>query len=1070
MNRDTAGVIRFRYFPVLLLASVVGWLLSCSGRTELPQEITDLQDQLPKKIDYNFHVRPILSDRCYNCHGPDEAQREADLRLDDAHYAIEDRENGAAIVPGRAHKSLVVERILSKDSEELMPPPESKLTLSDREKAILIQWINEGAEYEPHWAFVAPEKMDIPENIHPVDFFIGKKLEEHGMTFTAPASKESLIRRIYFGLTGLPPTIAEIDHFVDDLDPDAFSKVVDDLLQRPAYGERMAADWMDVARYADSDGYLDDKHRDFSPWRDWVINAFHENMPYDQFVTWQLAGDQVENPSKESILATAFNRLHRKNSEAGIVFEEYRVEYVADRVHTFGKAFMGMTLECARCHDHKYDPISQNEYYQLFGFFNQTNELGTAIYGPDQVPGPALLLSTDEQDEKINFLREKISEQEEKLSDLEFRTPVSFGELNNPDIKSILQDKLVAHHTFDEIKKIDEKKYHSINLVNKAKPAVMVEPDLRKGQKGKAFFINDYNYITLADKVGWADRMDPFAFTFWIRPERHYDEAGLLTHCEDLRLGYKGYSLHLQENKLRFIISRAWPDHSIEVLSESEVPVGRWSHIAVNYDGSSRADGIEIYLNGEICKKEIINNTLYKSVLYEPDIHTYGFHGVRLGYRDKIKTFKGGAIDEIKFFNDLLSELEIKFDYGDPDVNYKDQKLRKQFDFINHNSIAHSQRKHLHGLRSELNDFITDIKEIMVMRDRREPRPTYFLNRGRYDMPEHLVDLAVPASIAPDFSGFKKNRLGLAQWLFSEENPLTARVFVNRLWQQHFGRGLVQTTEDFGAQGALPSHPGLLDWLAREFIDSGWNVKHMHRLILTSRCYQQSALSEAESRERDPENRLLSRGPSQRLSAEMLRDNALAISGLLVDKVGGPSVYPYQPAGLWDEISNKIWRYPYLQEPGEGLYRRSLYTIWKRTAPPPSMLLFDVPDRSFCTVRRQQTNTPLQALALLNDPHYVEACCVLAMKSCENFERLEDRMHFVFKRILGRDPDDFEIVNMKKFYWNEFDILENNPKQVREYFENGEIAVPDRYNKKEVACLAALGHNILNTYEAQVMK
>ncbi len=1051
----------------------VGMLIACgSDQIGTPDFASD---GIPAEISYNFDVKPILSDRCFNCHGPDEARREAGLRLDDpnsAYAELTDSPGKKAIVPKRVRHSEVMARIYSADPELLMPPPESKLTLNDREKAILSKWIEQGAPYEEHWAFQVPSQTEVPDGDHPVDYFIKRKIKEKNLPINPRASKESLIRRASFDLTGLPPTLEEIDAFLADDRSEAFDDLIDELLDKSSYGERMAADWMDVARYADSDGYLDDKHRDFSPWRDWVIRAFNENMPYDQFVTWQMAGDQLPKATQESILATAFNRLHRKNSEAGIVFEEYRTEYVADRVNTLGKAVLGLTLECARCHDHKYDPISQKEYYQLFAFFNSTDEMGTAIYGPDQTPGPSLLLSTKEQDEIINFLEQKIAQHESEL-DQAVSVPASLSSgIDLSEVEKEHDQKLVAHHAFDKVKSVGNNKALNRNELDHSQHATLHEPVFVDGVQGQALGVADYNYTLLPKQVGWYDRVDPFSVTLWLMPKKVYDEAGVFTHCEDLRLGYKGYSLHLRENRLRFIMAHSWPYNSIEIISQQALPAKEWSHIGITYDGSSRAEGVSLFIDGEKIEFDIVRDHLYKGILYEPNIHTYGFAGFRLGCRDKIKNLKGGAYDEVKIFNDRLSQLAVKFDWNAETLARQladNKSLRdEKFDFIklNHHLRGQQIRDSLKITRAKLNEAINKVPEIMVLGDLSEKRPTFLLERGMYNQPGGEVHAEVPENIGSSIGRENANRLDLAKWLFNEEQPLTSRVFVNRIWQQHFGRGLVRTAEDFGAQGALPSHPELLDYLATYFQESGWDIKQLHRLILTSETYQRSSRVSAEVQELDPENQWLSRGPSQRLSAEMMRDNALAISGLLVDDLGGPSVYPYQPEGLWEEVSNKVWRYPYLQEEGPGLYRRSLYTIWKRTVAPPSMLLFDAPDRSFCTVQRNQTSTPLQALALLNDPHYLESARQLAVVAMAKHVKLEKQLDYIFRSILSRKSTEEELAKLKSYFEMELEYFRQSGSRTAEYLSNGTL-IYQGDDKDYLAGLAGTAHNLMNTYEAQ---
>ncbi|MEM6700454.1 MAG: DUF1549 domain-containing protein, partial [Bacteroidota bacterium] len=486
------------------------------------------------------------------------------------------------------------------------------LKLSNREIALIEKWITQGAEYKPHWAFVPPVKDQLPKVKRddwiqqPIDRFVLSKLEKREMKPSDVASKETLIRRVTFDLTGLPPTLKEIDDFIQDESLDAYEKLVDRLLQSAAYGERMAADWMDVARYADSDGYLDDKHRAFHPWRDWVISAFNRNMPYDQFITWQLAGDLLPDANKESVLATAFNRLHKKNSEAGIVFEEYRVEYVADRTNTLGKGIMGISMECARCHDHKYDPISQKEYYQLFGFFNSTFEIGTPVYGPDQVPGPSLLLSTELEDAKIDEIKAMIEELEmdsQKKPTTDDGFEAWLATLNNDSaLKESIEQSTTAHHAFDEVtsKKVNGKeKITSPNEKNKELPATLREPILKKGFKGSAFYVSDYNRVKLGNKIGWYDRTDDFSFQLYVKPDTIYGAVGLLWHSEGLRIGRKGYSLHLKDNRVQFMMSKTWPQNALQVTTKTAIAPKKWTQLTVTYDGSSEANGVSIYIDGE---------------------------------------------------------------------------------------------------------------------------------------------------------------------------------------------------------------------------------------------------------------------------------------------------------------------------------------------------------------------------------------------------------------------------------------------------------------------------------------
>ena len=1071
-----------------LLICFFGLFLFCRCSPELPEDIALIYQDLPENIDFNFHVKPILSDKCFACHGPDAANRQTDLRLDKAENAFQPSAEGGgrrAIHPGKPQRSELINRIFSSNEEEQMPPPESHLTLSDRDKAILFKWVEQGAEYKPHWSFIPPQKNGLPKNEqadwakNEIDHFILQKLEEEGLEPTATAQKEILLRRLSFALTGLPPTLEEIDAFLSDPSPEAYENQIDRLLAHPAYGERMAMTWMDVARYADSDGYLDDKHRDFSPWRDWVIQAFNNNMPYDQFVTWQLAGDLLPDASRESILATAFNRLHRKNSEAGIVFEEFRTEYVADRTLTLGKAFLGLTLECARCHDHKYDPVSQEDYYRMFGFFNSTMELGTAVYGPDQTPGPSLLLSSQEQEAIADFLQRSIAESEEKLEARKNSIGTALEKwIEKPDDirKELLQgekDDLIARLPFDQFLPTGSPTIFSTPVRGeKNQPISVREPIVGEGFKGQALFLNDYTQITLPEKVGWFERTQPFSISLALNPDTLYEEVGIFYHCENLRLGLKGYSLHLDHNKLRFVIAHSWPQNAIQVSTNSALPIDQWTHITITYDGSSRASGLRIYLDGQLASVEVDYDHLYKGILFKWDIHTYGFQGFMLGKRDKMKTFLGGGIDELYIYQRELSALEALHLFNPAAATAvveqaqlpTSQAMLKAHYTQRHDVHLAALRDSLQRQREGLNQHLDSIPEIMVMGDLPEPRPTFVLDRGNYDAPTKRVEPGVPEAVLPYQEELPENRLGLAQWMFDPQHPLTARVFVNRVWQMHFGRGLVRTADDFGSQGALPTHPELLDWLAVAFRESGWDIKQLHKLILMSATFQQSSRVGPDLLEKDPDNLLLARGPTFRMQAEMVRDNALAISGLLVKKIGGHSVYPYQPEGLWDELSNKSWRYPYLQEPGEGLYRRSLYTIWKRTSPPPSMLIFDAPDRSTCTVTREATSTPLQALVLLNDPQYLEAARLLAERLLT--KGLNDPKRFLqqaFRQITGLSPDTREMSILQAYYEVELEHFTKTPQAALDYLTNGEQARFEKLDPAQVAALTTVIHGTMNT-------
>lgn len=1087
----------------LLAAACAGMLLLGCG-VEKPEEVQLALKEIPGELDFNYDVKPILSDKCFACHGPDSKKQKAGLRLDTeegAYKALKNTENrqaalwpaGArhAIVPGDLAASEVYARLISQDPDVKMPPPASNLTLSVKEIAVLARWIEQGAKYKPHWSFIKPEKLRLPKpelagwTRMPIDNFILERLEKAKLSPSTEASREDLIRRASFDLTGLPPTLAEIDAFVADKSPDAYPNLIDRLLQSPAYGERMASEWMDVSRYADSDGYLDDKHRDFSPWRDWVISAFNRNIPYNRFVTMQLAGDLLPDRTKETILATAFNRLHKKSSEAGIVFEEYRVEYNADRVQTLGQGILGLSVQCARCHDHKYDPISQEAYYKMFGLFNSTNETGSPVYGPDQTPGPALLLTTKENEELLRFFDRKIIGLTNQLASSKDNPGDQLSKWLNSGMPSEklldqkIRESLVAYYPFEKVTRAADGKTVMPNAVNPKQLAQCNEIILKPGVKGNAYFVSDYNSIKLGNNIGWHERTEPFSVELWINPNTIYPDAGIFYHCEDLRLGYKGYSLRLANNKLQFIIAHSYPQNAIQVSTLAPVPVKKWTKVTVTYDGSSKAAGTRIYVNGEPAKTVVDVDNLYKGILYEKDIHTYGFQGFMIGQRNLLIPFKDGGIDELRIYDKALTALEILYNHNPEkaagmlkaQVSPDQQAMVKDFYNAYFNAKALSLRDSLKSSMDGQNKLINSIQELMVMGDLPQPRPTYVLARGAYNVPGKQVTPGALDAVMPFEGKFPQNRLGLARWLFDKNNPLTARVFVNRIWQMHFGNGIVRSSADFGNQGNLPSHPELLDWLAVDFMDSGWNIKRLHKLIMLSATYRQTSRTTPELLEKDPDNILQARGARFRFTAEMIRDNSLAISGLLVRRIGGRSVYPYQPAGLWDELSDKVWRYKYQQEPGEGLYRRSLYTIWKRTSPPPSMLIFDAPERGECVAKRRSTSTPLQALVLLNDPQYVEASRVLAEKVLHECKSGGvNATSLAFRLIAGRNPDRMEQKILADFYTEELKRFRAQPAQALEYLRTGERKWDTTLPPAEIAALATVSNSIMNTDEGHTRK
>ena len=1069
-----------RFF--LFLSSLL-LLASCGPQpVDFPEEI---EAQLPEKVDFNLHVKPILSDRCFACHGPDVNKRAADLRLDleeNALAALKDQDNQFAIVPHYPQKSELYHRITSDDPKVQMPPPESNLTISEEEVAVLTRWIEQGAEYKPHWSFIKPEMHPVPEISsewpnNDVDRFILAKLNQKDFSPSERASQEKLIRRVTFDLTGLPPTVAEVDQFLTDTSPDAYEKLVDRLLTSPHYGERMATEWLDVARYADSHGYQDDGMRNMWPWRDWVIQSFNQNMPYDQFITWQLAGDMLPNATQEQRLASGFNRNHLQSQEGGIVSEEYRVEYVADRANTLGKAFLGLTVECARCHDHKYDPISQKEYYSLYAFFNSINETGQIPYLGEA--SPTIILTDDEVDEQLSFVQEKMREQEKKLKTIRSEDQPGFTAWlkqvsDDPQSRGVFLKGQIGYYPLDAVSN-----EQFSNAANSRLPADMVvsqqdkEIKIVEGKQGKAIELVGDSYVDLGRHIGYFERNEPFTVSLWFKALQDSIQGPVFTRAEGEFSGNRGYMLYIQEDRrLSVMLNHTWPANSIEIHTTKQVPLDEWIHLALTYDGSSQAKGVTLFMNGRQTHHKVINDHLKRSIKnYGPEqaIRNDSVN-FQIGHHFD-RSLEGAAIDEFSVFNRELSAVEIAKLYGTEDPILTFLEAKKQPDLLEHylhryNPAYQKTLARLTKLREQENRLYSDQPEVMVMEELPEPRSTFVLDRGAYDAPTDQVYPTTPVSVMEFPDDLPRNRLGLAQWLIDEDNPLTARVAVNRYWQLLFGRGIVKTSDDFGNQGELPSHPELLDWLAIRFRESGWDVKALLRMLVMSATYQQSSVATPEMLEKDYENVWLAHGPSYRMPAEMIRDNALVASGLFADTIGGPSVKPYQPEGLWQELATRNAT-EYVQDTGANLYRRGLYTVWKRSSPPPSMNSFDASDKYLCTVKRQKTNTPLQALVLLNDPQYVEAARVLAERMMkEGGETLEEQVNFGFKALTSREPDDRELTLLTQLYQEEQTEFSQAPARADSLLTVGEHPRDADLPADELAALTVVANTLINYDEA----
>ena len=1040
-----------------------------------------------RALDFNRDVRPILSENCFRCHGFDEKARKAKLRLDTPEGATRPAKSGAvAVVPFKLEESELIKRVTNHDSDDLMPPEKSGKKLGAGQIETLRRWVSEGAKYAKHWSFEPPVQLALPsvkQTDWPrddIDHFVLQRLEREGLRPAPEAEPARWLRRVSLDLTGLPPTPEDVQKFVREVGDEqaktedgktkdrrhegpagkpsgllssvfkssVYQRWADHLLQSPHFGERLAIDWLDTARYADTNGYFGDHPRQAWAWRDWVIAAFNRNQPFDQFTIEQLAGDLLPKPTRDQLVATGFQRNCMSNNESGIIDEEYRVEYAIDRLNAAAATWMGVTVGCAQCHDHKYDPITQKEFYQLFAFFNST--VDTGLINKDDPP-PVVEVPTPGQREEVNRLAAALKTAEQAVAPLAepLGKDIAAWETTALPTLSPLPENPVAYYDFND----------GLGDAKGLGTTIQFVPGIR----GSAIKLDATQHVE-APARGWnAD--GPWSVAVWLKPEGPLSCVWSKIESRESR---RGVEVIWQKGRLQVNLVNRWSVNAIEAVTRDAVTDKIWHHLVVNYNGSKQASGLQVLVDGRPLSLTINRDTLDGSISNaEP---------LRIGRRDAGMGFHG-LLDEFRILPRVTLAAEASAWFESERVRgilalapakrgAGEQTLLRDY-YLKHHAppAVRTAYEHLAAAKSLEQAARTAIPTALVMQDLARPRATHVLLRGQYDHPGEAVEPGVPAIFPAMPVDAQSNRLGFARWLVAPGNPLTARVAVNRLWQMCFGEGLVRTPNDFGTQGETPTHPELLDALAVRFVKSGWDVKAMLRSIVLSATYRQASAVSAELLQRDPENRLLARGPRFRLPAELIRDQALAVSGLLSPRVGGPSVKPWQPPGLWEAVSYN-GEETYVPDAGDGRWRRSLYTYWKRQAPPPALMTFDAPTREKCLVRRARTNTPLQALVLLNDETYVVAARALASRTLQATGSDAIRLRAMFLRVTSRLPEPREQEVLQELLNHQRDLFAKDQGAAVKLLSVGASPSETGSSSNELAAWASVAQTMLNLDEA----
>ena len=1027
---------------------------------------------------YNRDIQPILADNCFACHGAESESREADLRLDQRDAAIE----FAAITPGRPDESEVIARIFSDDPELQMPPLETKKKLTAAQKEQLKQWIAAGAEYQSHWSLIKPQRPQLPlaKNEawvkNEIDRFVGAKLEANGLSPAPEADARTLFRRLHLDITGLPPSSEDLAGFAGEYAqrPDnALSEWIDRLMETSAWGEHRARYWLDAARYGDTHGLHFDNYREMWPYRDWVIRTFNANLPFDQFAVEQLAGDLLPDPTDDQLIATGFQRCNVTTNEGGTIPEENLANYAADRVQTFGWVFLSLTTNCGQCHDHKFDSFTMKDYYSLAAFFRNTTQ--AAMDGNmKEGQGPVLTVPVAEDRSRWKALPGEIAaaaarrDQHRKDARGPFEQWLTSATANSLENSAEEKDFVVHVPLNDGAGNEANNLRESPNSFRSTGEVTWV-PDGKFGPSAVMKLGGTFDLGALGD----FEKDQRFSYGAWIKAGRNDVLGGIIARMDE-QGGYRGWDLWQNDRALAVHMIDSWPENAIKVSTVRHViQPGQWQHVFVTFDGSGTPGGIKIYVDGKEEKLNVDKNSL------KPDASIRTQTALRIGQRSHSQVFDGGAIQDVRVYRRTLSADEVQMVRNTATLQTilttttNQWTPQQQTAFFDHYLVTHDTdfpmlEKAIVDLEAE-RDAIKKRSPVthIQMEKKDSSAMAFILLRGTYDKPGEKVEAATPAALHPLPAGAPKNRLGLAKWVVDPANPLTARVTVNRFWQEVFGQGIVTTPEDFGVMGALPSHPELLDWLAVEFRETGWDVKRLFKLMLTSATYRQAAVTTSEKLEKDRDNFLFSRGPRFRMDAEMVRDYALAVSDTLSPKMYGPGTKPYQPVDIWNMVGLPEGNTrDYVQDKGENLYRRTIYTFWKRKSPPPNLSVFNAPSREVCTIRRERTNTPLQALVTLNDPQFIEAARHLAQNALNTSGGDEAKaFDYVGQRVLGRN------LNAK-----ELPVVATNKKQLLAYYQSkpedakaliavGASKVDEKLDRAKLAAWTMICNQIMNLDE-----